>query len=142
MLVLDTDHVSALGFSSGTNLGLLERISRSGQTAATTIVTVEEQLRGWLAEIHRLHDPGRQMMAYDRLQRLIEFFAAWTLLPWNAEAADLFVRFRREGLRIGSMDLKIACIVLAQHGTLLTRNASDFSQVAELRFENWLDPMA
>jgi tRNA(fMet)-specific endonuclease VapC len=131
--------VSALGFSSAISLELLERIHVSGQGAATTIVTVEEQLRGWLAEIHRVTDPHRQIIAYGRLQRQIEFFAAWTVLPWSADAADFFVGVRREGVRIGSMDLKIACIVLAHDGTLLTRNTADFAQVLELRIENWLD---
>jgi tRNA(fMet)-specific endonuclease VapC len=139
LLVLDTDHVSALGFSSASSLELLERIHASGQSAATTIVTVEEQLRGWLAEIHRLKDLHRQIFAYARLQHRIEFFAAWTVLPWNDAAADLFIGIRRQGVRIGSMDLKIACIVLAHDNTLLTRNAADFAQVPGLRFENWLD---
>jgi hypothetical protein len=43
------------------------------------------QLRGWLAEVHRLTDPHREIIAYGRLQRLIDFFAAWTVLPWNAD---------------------------------------------------------
>ena len=121
------------------SLDLLERIHASGQSASTTIVTVEEQLRGWLAEIHHLRDPHRQIIAYGRLQRQIEFFAAWNVLPWNGATANLFLAFRREGLRIGSMDLKIACIVLSHDATLLTRNTVDFGQVPELRFENWLD---
>jgi tRNA(fMet)-specific endonuclease VapC len=139
LLVLDTDHVSALGFSSAASLRLLERINASGQEVATTIVTVEEQLRGWLAEIHRLINPHRQILAYDRLQHRIEFFAAWNVLPWNTGAADLFVRFRREGVRIGSMDLKIACITFAHDATLLTCNATDFIQTPGLHFENWLE---
>lgn len=104
---------------------LLERIEASGQEAATTIITVEEQLRGWLAEIHRLSDPHAQMLAYERLQQRIDFFASWTVLPWNSDAVDRFVHFRREGVRIGSMDLKIACITLAHGATLLTRNTID-----------------
>jgi len=139
LLVLDTDHVSALGSPSEVGLELLDRISASGQDAATTIITVEEQLRGWLAEIHRLTDPHRQIVAYGRLQRRIDFFAAWTVLPWDADAAGLFVRSRREGMRIGSMDLKIACIALVHDATVLTRNATDFAQVPGLRIENWLD---
>jgi tRNA(fMet)-specific endonuclease VapC len=139
LLVLDTDHVSALGSASGASLTLLERIRSSEEDAATTIVTVEEQLRGWLAEIHRLTDPHLQILAYERLQRRIEFFAAWNVLPWDTDTADLFARLRREGLRIGSMDLKIACIALVHEATLLTRNASDFAKVPGLRFGNWLD---
>jgi tRNA(fMet)-specific endonuclease VapC len=46
---------------------------------------------------------------------------------------------RHAGVRIGSMDLKIACIVLAHDATLLSRNTSDFSQVPGLRLENWLE---
>jgi len=117
----------------------LERINISGQEAATTIISVEEQLRGWLAEIHRLADPHRQIVAYQRLQRRIDFFAAWSVLPWNVEAADLFVRYRTDGIRIGSMDLKIAGIAIMHGAVLLTRNTIDFAKVPGVRSENWLE---
>ena len=139
MLVLDTDHVSALAPTSELSLKLLQHIREAEQAAFTTIITVEEQLRGWLAEIHRLNDPHCQILASERLQRRIEFFASWSVLPWDSEAADLFLRLRREGIRIGTLNLKIACIVLAHDASLLTRNSADFSKVPGLRFENWLD---
>lgn len=138
MLILDTDHVSALGFPSQVGLRLLERIDASGDDASTTIITVEEQLRGWLSEIHQLTDPHRQVLAYERLQQRIDFFASWTVLPWNSDAADDFIRLRQLGVRIGSMDLKIACIARAHGAVLLTGNTSDFSKVSGLRCENWL----
>ncbi len=116
----------------------MERIDASGQEVATTIITVVEQLRGWLAEIHRLPDPHRQIVAYEPLRRRIEFFAAWTVLSWDTKAADIFARHRTGGVRVGSLDLKIACIVLAHDATLLTRNSNDFGKVPGPRFENWL----
>ncbi len=116
----------------------MEKISASGQDVATTIITVEEQLRGWLAEIHRLANPHRQIVAYERLQRRIDFFAAWTVLAWDADAADRFVRYRTGGIRVGSLDLKIACIAMSHDATLLTRNVRDFAEVPGLRFENWI----
>jgi tRNA(fMet)-specific endonuclease VapC len=139
LLVLDTDHVSIMGFASQTGATLLDRIRASGRDVATTIITVEEQLRGWLSEIHRLTDPHRQIVAYERLQRRVDFFAAWTVLPWDAHAADRFARYRTDGIRIGSLDLKIACIVVGHDATLLKRNARDFAEVPGLRFENWLE---
>ena len=139
MLVLDTNHVSELGYGTPAGLRLRERLLASAEDTATTIVSVEEQLRGWLAEIHRLAAPHQQIRAYQRLHERIGFFAAWVVLPWDTVAADLFLRFRREGVRIGSMDLKIACITLVHGATLLTRNTSDFAQVAGLRVENWLE---
>jgi tRNA(fMet)-specific endonuclease VapC len=106
---------------------------------AVSIVTVEEQVRGWLAEISRHRDPHRQISPYTKLQRQIDLFADWIILRWDADSADLFINLRRQGLRIGSLDLKIACIALAQDATVLTRNATDFAQVPGLRIENWLD---
>ncbi len=137
MLVLDTDHVSELGYGTAAGLRLRDRLLASGENTATTIVTVEEQLRGWLAEIHRLADPHRQIPAYQRLHERIEFFARWTVLPWDTATAELFLNLRRQGVRIGSMDLKIACIALVHESTLLTRNTSDFGHVPGLRVENW-----
>ncbi|MFZ2279272.1 MAG: type II toxin-antitoxin system VapC family toxin [Prosthecobacter sp.] len=49
------------------------------------------------------------------------------------------MKLRRDGVRIGTHDLKIACITLAHDALLLTRNTVDFAQVPGLRFENWAD---
>lgn len=106
---------------------------------ALTVVTVEEETRGWLAQISRQRDVRRQAAPYNKFQRQIEAFAEWLILPWDADSASSFLNFRRRGLRIGSMDLKIACIVLAHDATLLTRNTLDFAKVSGLRFENWLE---
>jgi tRNA(fMet)-specific endonuclease VapC len=56
----------------------------------------------------------------------------------NKAAADTFVRLRKEGVRVGTMDLKIASISLVHDATLLTRNGGDFGKVHGLRFDNWL----
>ena len=69
-------------------------------------------MRGWLAEVRRHHDLHRQIAPYAKLQRQVEAFADWIILPWDADSADLFVKFRSQGLRIGSLDLKVACIAL------------------------------
>lgn len=139
VLILDTDHISEFdrGSPAGERLG--KRLIESGDEVGTTILSVEEQLRGWLAQIHRLNgDPVGQIPIYQRLQGRIEFFAHWIVLPWTQAGADLFLSFRKQGIRIGAMDLKIACIVLTSRATLLTRNSGDFSKITGLRFENWL----
>ena len=137
MLVLDTDHLVELdsGSSAGTNIR--QRLVSSGEAVATTIISAEEQFRGWLAQIHRLTDPHRQIVAYERLQRRIEFFAAWNVLPWTSEAADILLDLRRQRVRIGTMDLKIATIALSQDATVLSRNLVDFGRVPGLRVEDW-----
>ena len=138
VLVLDTDHLAELDRGSAVGAAILEKLDRSTDPVATTIVSVEEQLRGWLAQINRIRNPHNQIDAYARLQRRFAFFADWHLLPFDEAAASLFINFRRNGIRIGSMDLKIACIVIAHDARLLTRNLVDFRKVPNLVAENWL----
>jgi hypothetical protein len=58
--------------------------------AAVAAITVEESLRGWLAEIRRRTDPRTQIAAYQRLVRQVEAFASWLVLPWDDDAANHF----------------------------------------------------
>lgn len=139
MLVLDTNHLTELGYGKVPGARLSRRLEKSGFDAVTTIVCAEEQLRGWLARIAKLRDVHEQIAAYAELGARVNFLAAFTLLPWDREAADLFLRLRKQGVRIGSLDLKIACIAIAHDATLLTRNTVDFARVPGLRFENWMD---
>jgi len=139
LLVLDTDHFSELERDLEPGKRLSQRLNLSVTDIVLTVITIEEEMRGWLAEINRRRDPHGQISPYAKLQRQVEAFADWIILPWDGESAELFLKLRRQGLRIGSMDLKIACIALAHDATLLTRNATDFVQVPGLRIENWLD---
>jgi tRNA(fMet)-specific endonuclease VapC len=138
MLVLDTDHLVELDRGSSQGAALQRKLEDAGDEVATTIISAEEQFRGWLAQIHRQRDPHEQIATYQRLQRRIAFFAAWHVLPWNTDAADILQGLRRQRVRIGTMDLKIASIVLAHDATLLSRNLRDFQQVPNLRVEDWL----
>jgi tRNA(fMet)-specific endonuclease VapC len=101
-------------------------------------VSVEEVLRGWLAIIHRLRDIHRQLPAYGRLGQLFDFLSDWDIVPFDERAADQFANLRRQRIRIGTMDLKIASIALVNGALLLTANLRDYSLVPGLRCENWL----
>ncbi|MGH9318694.1 MAG: type II toxin-antitoxin system VapC family toxin [Vicinamibacteria bacterium] len=125
MIVLDTDHVNALQTTESAASPLLENISVSAdEDFATTAVTLEEQMRGWLALIHRLKDVHRQVPAYQRLVSLFSFFARWKILPFDERAADEFERLRARGVRLGTMDLKIASIVLVNDALAPYRESS------------------
>ena len=89
-------------------------------------------------QIHRQRDPHEQIATYQHLQRRIAFFAAWHVLLWDTDAADILQGLCRQCVRIGTMDLKIASIVLAHDATLLSRNLRDCQQVPNLRVEDWL----
>ena len=60
MLILDTDHL--VEYQTGVSAGaqrLKQRLDEAGEPFGTTIVTVEEVMRGWLAAIRRTADPFR-----------------------------------------------------------------------------------
>ena len=65
------------------------------------------------------------------------FFGAIPVSRYDDDASAGFPALRRLRLRIGSMDLKVAAIVLSQNGLLLSRNLRDFRQVPGLRVEDW-----
>ena len=139
MLVLDTNDLTEYDRASVIGERLRQRLAASADVAVITIVSAEEQMRGWLARINSERDVLKQSHACERLHGRIRFFNDWVLLPWDEDAATLFVDFRKTLRRMSTMDLKIACITLAHDATLLTRNTVDFAQVPGLKFENWLD---
>jgi tRNA(fMet)-specific endonuclease VapC len=139
MILLDTDHLSVFTDERDPRHGPLnERLEAAGEQVACTIVSVEEVLRGWLAIIHRLRDVHRQVPAYVRLGQLFDVLSDWEIVPFDARAADQFAGLRRQRIRIGTMDLKIASIALVNDALLVTANLRDYSVVPGLRCENWL----
>ena len=105
-----------------------------------TIVTVEEQLRGWLAVIRRASTPERLIAAYASLHHAVIYFARVNLLDYSADAVSHFMALRRQRVRVGTQDLRIAAMALAVGGTLITRNRRDFEQVLGLLLEDWSTP--
>ena len=75
MLVLDTDHLGE--FQKGTSLAaqrLKRRLDDTTVPVATTVVSVEEVMRGWLAAIRREARPADQIRSYGRLLALFSFY--------------------------------------------------------------------
>jgi tRNA(fMet)-specific endonuclease VapC len=139
MLLLDTDHFSVLTDARHSKHSrLIERLSLTEEAVAIPIVSVEEQLRAWLAQINRLRDVRRQIYAYDRLTRLLQIFGEWEIAGWTDPAASEFVRLRQARVRIGTQDLKIAAIAMSNDATLLSANLRDFERVPGLQVDDWL----
>lgn len=138
MYLFDTDHMSLIEHG-----GIeYERIKAHLRTVppddvATTIISYEEQTRGWLARIAQMTIPERQVSVYSELKRQLRNYCDVAIVEFDTRAAVEFKRLRQEGIRIGTMDLKIAAIALANDATVITRNTRDFSRVPNLKFEDW-----
>jgi tRNA(fMet)-specific endonuclease VapC len=70
--------------------------------------------------------------------------APYPSLAYDNAAADHFVKVRCHleaiGQVIGSYDMQIAAIALANNCTLVTHNTSEFSRVPHLKIEDWQVP--
>ncbi len=142
MLVLDTDVITLVQHPDGVEYArLLARLDGIDQaTVFATIISFEEQCRGWLAQIAKTKTPERQIVAYGRLSDLLIDFCDRNVLKFDQPAAVKYQELVKAKLRIGTMDLKIAAIALAHDATLLSRNLADFRKVPGLRVEDWTAP--
>jgi tRNA(fMet)-specific endonuclease VapC len=141
VILLDTDHVNVLKYPEHPRfVSLTTQLNTSAdQDIATTVITLEEQMRGWLAWMNRVQDVHRQVLAYQELLRLCDFFTRWHVVPFDAQAASTLQGLRAQRIRIGTMDLKIAAIALVHDALLLSANLRDFQQVPNLRVADWIN---
>lgn len=139
MILLDTDHLSVLtDRRAAANAILVRRLESANEPLAIPIVAVEEQCKGWLAKISRTRAIHDQIDPYRRLAELFDFLAEWDIAHLSEAAAVRFSEIRKQKIRLGTQDLKIAAIALAEGALLLSANLRDFHKVPNLRVENWL----
>ena len=136
--VLDTDHATLFQRS---HLAILQKVNAVGQDSiGFTIITVEEQVRGWLNETRKASQASqveRLCQAYKRFRYSVEFFNQYQILDLTEDTFYRFIDLRRQGIRIGTQDLRIAAICLVNQLTLVTRNRQDFTQVPGLVLQDW-----
>ena len=135
--LLDTDYNSILQRSDAEVLPLQRRLQTLGQDDyGTSIVSFEEQCKGWTDYINRANNPETRIEGYVRLQASLRFYSRTAVWGYGVAADAIFVAMVKAKVRVGTKDLRIACIALANDATLLTRNTQDFARVPNLRFED------
>ncbi len=106
----------------------------------TTIISYDEQTRGWFKYFRAARTRSEQLNAYAKLfQHLVDWRGA-NVFPFDERAANVLDHLVALKLRIGTNDLKIAAIVLSLNGTLITRNVRHFDKIPNLRVEDWTKP--
>ena len=119
---------------------MVQRVEDNAENLALTIVTVEEAIRGRFKAIRDASAPAQAdklVLAYTRLWDTLDDFKNLNILKFYQNAFTIYTQFRSQRIRIGTQDLRIAAIVLANNAILVTRNNRDFSQVPDLVQEDW-----
>ncbi len=140
MILLDTDHATVLLFKEHSKYELLSSrlLAADDSRIVANVVSLDEQLRGWLAEIARRRRAGDLVPVYAKLIELVQFYSAWEIATFDDAAAVIFENLKKQRIRIGAQDLKIASIALANEALLLSANLVDFQKVPGLKVEDWL----
>src|SRR5436853_747250 len=109
MVILDTNHLDVL-MVPGANAALLAtRLDNFGDQVSTTIISVQEKARGWLAAINSKRTRDSDLPGlYEEFGYLIHFFRGWIILPFDAPALLEFQRLRKLFPKDSTMDLRIA----------------------------------
>ena len=119
---------------------MVQRVEVNAENLAVTIVTVEEVIRGRFNVIRQASEPSQAdklVLAYTKLWDTLDDFKNLNILKFDQNAFTIYTESRSQRIRIGTQDLRIAAIVLANNAILVTRNNQDFSQVPGLVQEDW-----
>ncbi len=136
MFLLDTDHITIIQRKPGSSL--VTRIKKRGpHRFFVSIVSFHEQELGWNAYLQGRRSDDRVLHAYRMFERILHDFTRMQVLSFDEAALARFNSLRSSGVRIGTMDLRIAATVLCRDFTLLTGNLGEFRKVAGLRAEDW-----
>jgi len=88
--VLDTDTLSLVQRHHPSVTNRLKSPPES--QVAITSVTVEEQMRGWLSQLHRERKLERLILTYARFPTVVLAFSEILILPFDHDAAEYFQR--------------------------------------------------
>ncbi|MBC7819677.1 MAG: PIN domain-containing protein [Planctomycetaceae bacterium] len=103
----------------------------------TTIVTFQEQTKGWLAAIHHARNESQLLAGYRSLLEMLDDFRKLKVFPFDKDALAIFRELKAKHLGVGTRDLRIASIALARGAKVITQNLKDFEKVPGLSAEDW-----
>jgi len=139
VIVLDTDILSILNYQEGTSYdrAKMHLASVGDELLCTTIISIEEQLRGWLSYIAASKKVEREIEGYLRLQTLLDDIGNYAILSFAAAAAMVFASLRKQRVRVGTMELKIAAIAISNDAAVATANAAHFARIPGVKLLDW-----
>lgn len=133
--LFDTDHLTLFDHSDAV-LWRHFSVQPLGSVGLSA-VSVAEALRGRLAAVARHQNGPLQVQAFANLAASLSLFQQLPLVPFDSACEGRYQHLRGMRLRIGSQDLRIAAVALANNLVLLTRNRRDFGRVPVLTLDDW-----
>jgi hypothetical protein len=129
-------------------MALLVSLFQSRRVLHPKILTLQHQLAVYQQSGPRPHPHPTDWLLWIWLSCL---WSGWqeamvlaqprTVMAWQRKRfrdySIILQRLRRARIRSGTVDLKIAALVLSHGATLLSRNLADFRRTPDLQVEDW-----
>lgn len=125
LFVLDTDILTL--FERAHPVVCAHIAAHPAEEIAISVVTVEEQLSGWYAQLRQAKQAARLAWAYRRLADTVRFLRRVQIFDYDEPAIRRYEELRRRRLKVRKMDQQIAATALEHGAVVVTRNVHDFS---------------
>jgi len=136
LYILDTDILSLWQYQPEELEDYFQKIPK--QQLVITIVSVYQQLIGWLPEFKDAKTPEAIIKISDEIINLLTLYREIRVLPFTDDAGTIYSQFTAKQKRMaGTMDARIAAIALSVNGIVVTRNTKHFRVLEpNLKIEN------
>lgn len=137
--LLDTDHLSLLEHRQGPlYAALVVRLNlHAADGIVACVVSFREQALGANSRIQTASSDHELLRGFDLMLGLLDHYRRFPVLPFDAPAHAEVEALRKQKVRIGTCDLRIAAIARTRNLVVVTRNLSDFARVPNLKVEDW-----
>jgi tRNA(fMet)-specific endonuclease VapC len=133
--LLDTDTLSLLERG---NESIRERIATvPPKQIFVSIITVQEQVEGRLAQIKKAKTVAEQTQAYFLFSNTVRILQTVNLLDYTENVIQKFESLEKMKLNIGKMDMRIGAIALENNAIVATCNQRDYARIPNLSIEDW-----
>ena len=130
MIFLDSD--VCIHFLNGKDSTLIKKFQEHSPTEIKMASIVQAELLFGVANSKKIRENGL---------KLAKFLEPYDILAFDSPAAAIYAQIRfelsKKGNLIGPNDLILAATVIANKGTLVTRNIGEFNRVESLNLETW-----
>jgi len=138
MKALDTDVLSLVFKGDPACVQKLTAIPASNRSIP--IVVADQLLRGRLNVVRQAEAGKTQASvadAYSFLELTLNDIRSIQVLSYSPQAELLVQGWRKQKIRVGISDMRIAALCIIHSATLISRNRRDFDQIPGLSVEYW-----
>jgi tRNA(fMet)-specific endonuclease VapC len=133
--ILDTDTLSIL--ERGNEVVRQRIASVPPDQIFVSIITVQEQIEGRLAQIKKAKTAAEQTRAYFLFSQTVRILQTVNLLDYTENAIQHFESLNKMKLNVGKMDMRIGAISLENSAIVVTCNQRDYVRIPNLLIEDW-----